>query len=69
MTASSTASLIAFEVALTDEPGEKAGGVGAERNSGRRVQNHNRRSQQNQKQAGGGMGSMGALLQQAMKKK
>lgn len=59
---------IGLSMRMSDEPGEKSSGVGRERGGDRKTSNHNRRNQQQQKQQDNGMGSMGALLQQAMKK-
>lgn len=61
---------IALSMRLSDEPGEKAGQgkTSSERNGARRAQTHNNQSQKQAQQQSGGMGSMGALLQQALKK-
>jgi uncharacterized protein len=62
---------IALSMRMSDEPGEKKQG-GGERGGAKRAQNHNKQSRsplrQQSQQAGTGMGSMGALLAQALKK-
>jgi hypothetical protein len=51
---------------MSDEPGEKK--QGGERGGAKRAQSYNKQSQKQTQQAGGSMGSMGALLAQAFKK-
>lgn len=58
---------IALSMRMSDEPGEKKQG-GGERNGAKRAQSYNKQSQKQSQQNSGGMGSMGALLQQALKK-
>ena len=58
---------IALSMRMSDEPGEKKQG-GGERGGAKRAQNYNKQSQKQSQQTGAGMGSMGALLAQALKK-
>jgi uncharacterized protein len=61
---------IALSMRMSDEPGEKK--QGGERGGAKRAQSYNKQSRsplrQQSEQAGGSMGSMGALLAQAFKK-
>ena len=57
---------IALSMRISDEPGEKK--QGSERGGAKRAQNYNKQSQKQSQQTGAGMGSMGALLAQALKK-